>query len=60
MSYLDYDALEHAPLQKDPYEFLIVENFVKPDAFASIMADFPAVPGAGSHPPSELKIEGRF
>lgn len=60
MSYLDYDALEHAPLQKDPYEFLIVENFVKPDVFASIMADFPAVPGAGSHPPSELKIEGRF
>ena len=60
MSYLDYDALEHAPLQKDPYEFLIVESFVKPDAFASIMADFPAVPGAGSHPPSELKIEGRF
>jgi hypothetical protein len=60
MSYLDYDALEHAPFQKDPYEFLIVENFVKPDAFASIMADFPAVPGAGSHPPSELQIEGRF
>ncbi|MFM8700967.1 MAG: 2OG-Fe(II) oxygenase [Hyphomicrobiales bacterium] len=60
MSYLDYDALERTALQKDPYEFLIVENFVKPESFATIMADFPTVPGAGSHPPSELKIEGRF
>ena len=60
MTYLDYAALDAAPLQTDPYEFLIVENFVRPEKFAEAMADFPAVPGPGSHPPSELTISGRF
>ena len=28
MTYLDYDALEATPLVRDPYDFLIVENFI--------------------------------
>ena len=60
MTYLDYRALEEAPLQTDPYDYLIVENFVKQEKFAEAMADFPEVPGPGSHPPSELNISGRF
>ena len=60
MTYLDYRVLEEAPLQTDPYDYLIVENFVKPEKFSEAMADFPAVPGPGSHPPSELNISGRF
>ncbi|MEI6572727.1 MAG: 2OG-Fe(II) oxygenase [Alphaproteobacteria bacterium] len=60
MTYLDYGALERAPLQTEPYEYLIVENFVKPEKFTEAMADFPEVPGPGSHPPSELNISGRF
>jgi len=60
MTYLDYGALERAPLKTDPYDYLIVENFVKPEKFAEAMADFPKVPGPGSHPPSELTISGRF
>ncbi len=60
MTYLDYTALERAPLQTDPYEFLVVEKFVRPEKFAEAMADFPEVPGPGSHPPSELSISGKF
>lgn len=60
MTYLDLAALERAPLQRDPYDFLILPNFILPDRFKDIVADFPAVPGAGSHPPAELVIEGHF
>jgi len=60
MTYLDYSALEQAPLHTEPYEYLIVEKFVKPEKFAEAMADFPNVPGPGSHPPSQLTISGRF
>jgi hypothetical protein len=31
-----------------------------PEAFARVSADFPKVPGPGSHPPSELAIRGAF
>ena len=60
MTYLDYLALEQAPLQTEPYEYLIVEKFVKPEKFAEAMGDFPSVPGPGSHPPSQLSISGKF
>jgi hypothetical protein len=57
---LDFDALDAAPLQRDPYEYLIVPNFVPPAEFKRVIADYPAIPGPGSHPPSELDIRGAF
>ncbi|TCT13688.1 2-oxoglutarate-Fe(II)-dependent oxygenase superfamily protein [Tepidamorphus gemmatus] len=60
MSLLDYDALRATELQREPYDWLIVPDFIRPDAFESIVADYPRVPGPGSHPPSELDIRGRF
>jgi SM-20-related protein len=60
MSYLDFDALARTPLQREPYDFLIVPNFVQAPAFGSVVADFPEVPGPGSHPPAELSIRGGF
>ena len=60
MSYFDYDALAATPLRRDPYDFLIVENFLRREAFADVSADFPVVPGPGSHPPSELDIHGHY
>ncbi len=60
MAYLDYEKLENTPTQTDPYNWLIVENFVNQDLLPSILEDYPEVPGPGSHPPASLKIEGRF
>lgn len=60
MTFLDLDAFAHTPLERDPYEHLIVPGFVRPDGLARVSADFPRVPGPGSHPPSELRIEGGF
>ena len=56
----DYAAFEAAPLQSDPFEFVIVEHFVKPDAFPSVVSAFPQGLGPGSHPIDMVKMEGRF
>ncbi len=58
MTYFDYASLKAAPVNQEPYEYLLVENFVKPDAFQQIVADFPQVKDAGPVPPSELDIRG--
>ena len=60
MTYCDFAALERTPLQTDPFEYLVVPDFIRPEAFASVVADYPAVPGPGSHPPAELDIRGGF
>ena len=57
---LDLEKLAATALRRDPYDFFVVEEFVRPDALKPILADFPDVPGAGSHPPSELDIRGHF
>ena len=60
MTYCDFEALEQTPLQRDPFEFLVLPDFIKAEMFASVVADYPEVPGPGSHPPAELDIHGNF
>ena len=60
MTYCDFEALEQTPLQRDPFEFLVLPDFIKAEKFASVVADYPEVPGPGSHPPAELDIHGNF
>jgi hypothetical protein len=60
MTYCDFDLLERVALERDPYDYLVVPNFLKSDRFADVIADYPDVPGPGSHPPSELDIRGHF
>jgi hypothetical protein len=59
-SYLDYDALERTGRERDPFDYLIVRNFVLPARLSSVVGDYPDVPGPGSHPPDVLKIRGAF
>lgn len=60
MSYCDFDALERTPLERDPFEYIVVPDFLKSERFADVIKDYPVVPGPGSHPPSELVIRGHF
>jgi hypothetical protein len=60
MTFCDFDALESTPLQRDPFDFVVVPDFIRSETFASIIADYPEVPGPGSHPPAELDIHGQF
>jgi hypothetical protein len=60
MSLLDIEALRATPLKREPYDYFVVENFVKPEVFDKVVADFPEIASTGSIPPSELDIRGRF
>ncbi len=60
MPMLDIAALRAAPLQHDPFDYVLAPGFVHADALADINRDFPAVPGPGSFPPAGLEIRGRF
>ena len=60
MSYLDYASFDATPLARDPFDYVVVPNFLKPETFGEVVRDYPAVPGPGSHPPAELDIRGSF
>ncbi len=60
MTYCDFEALERTSLQRDPFDFVVVPDFINADRFPAVIADYPAVPGPGSHPPAELTIRGKF
>lgn len=57
---LKLDVLRSTPLERDPFEYLIVKNFVDQEQLKEVVADYPDVPGPGSHPPAGLKIAGHF
>src|SRR5687768_10752452 len=59
MAYLDLAALQATPLRREPYDYLVVPNFLS-TRFRDVVADYPDVPGPGSHPLSELSIGGHF
>jgi len=60
MAYLNIGALDATPLKTDPYDYLVVPNFIRAERFRDVIADYPSVPGVGSHPPSELAVKGHF
>ena len=47
---LDLERLRAAPLQRDPFDFVIVENFVGPEHWPALHTDFPPVRNHGSFP----------
>jgi SM-20-related protein len=57
---LRLDTLRDTPIERDPFEYVIVKDFIEREKLPKVMADYPEVPGPGSHPPSNLKIEGAF
>jgi SM-20-related protein len=57
---LDLDRLRATPLERDPFDFVIVEEFVPAAALPAILADFPQVRGAGSFPIEGLEYGTAF
>ena len=60
MTLLDLDRLRGTPLCRDPFDFVVVENFVDRDALIPLVADFPSVPGHGSFPVESLACGAVF
>jgi SM-20-related protein len=50
LTLLDLDRLRDAPLRRDPFDFVIVDQFVPAAAHAGLITDFPRLPGHGSYP----------
>ena len=60
MTLVDLARLRDAPLRRDPFDFVIVENFLATEAQDALVAAFPAVPGHGSYPLSTLDCPPLF
>jgi len=56
MGLLKIEALAATPLQTDPYEYVVVENFLDEADQAQVLGGFPDMPDAGSFPLSELQV----
>src|ERR1700731_388427 len=50
LSLLDLDRLRASPLCRDPFDFVVVEEFVRPEHLSAIVGDFPALGQHGSFP----------
>ena len=57
---LQLDKFRAAPLVTDPFNYVVVRQFLTKDGMDGARRDFPTVPGPGSHPPGQLQIGGRF
>ncbi|MBV8077014.1 MAG: 2OG-Fe(II) oxygenase [Planctomycetaceae bacterium] len=60
MSALDLAAFRATPLTKEPFDYLILPGFLKPEARAAINADYPEVTRPGSFPLSEVNYGPAF
>lgn len=60
LAILALDRLRAAPLARDPFEFVVVEDFIDREALPALVADFPPIRGAGSYPVETLEYGPAF
>lgn len=57
---LDLDRLRASPLRQDPFDFVIVDDFIRAEHLPALCADFPAVRRHGSFPLAALSCGAAF
>jgi hypothetical protein len=60
MSLIDLARLRDSPLHRDPFDFVVVEDFLAADSAERLVDEFPSVPGHGSYPLSTLVCSPLF
>jgi hypothetical protein len=60
MSTIDFEALAAAKLRTDPYDYLVVPGFIRPEALGAVNRDFPSLPDAGTYPVELLSFGPAF
>ena len=60
MSLINIDVLRATPLQTDPFDYLVVPNFLGPDALAQVNRDYPAIDTAANHALENLSYGPAF
>jgi SM-20-related protein len=56
----DLEAFRAAPLEREPFEHLVLREFVKPDALCRINSDYPRIMQTGSFPLDSVKFGPGF
>ena len=60
MNNLNFDKLEATPLQTDPYDHILLPEFVDGLRIDDLIANFPKITGPGSHPLASIRINEQF
>jgi SM-20-related protein len=60
MSMFDVDAFHATPLQRKPFDYLVVPGFIRPDALAALNRDYPQIEGPGNKSAEELDCGPAF
>jgi hypothetical protein len=60
MAFLDLARLREAPLEREPFEFVVVENFLRDDGVPALVEAFPRIAGHGSYPLPALSCAPLF
>ena len=58
MGFLDIDALAAAPLTRDPFDYLVLERFVRPETRSAIAAAYPTIAKPGSFTLEDVEVKG--
>lgn len=60
MMTMDLEAFRAAPLEREPFEYMILPGFVKAETREAINRDYPQVPDLGSFPVERVKYGSAF
>src|SRR5262245_60997304 len=60
MSLVNLDALRAAQLHTDPFDFLVVPDFLNPEVLARVNHDYPAIDTAANHALENLTSGASF
>ena len=56
----DFARLNAAPLARDPFDYLVVPGFLRPEALAALNRDFPPIEGPSNYAPERLTYGPAF
>jgi hypothetical protein len=60
LSILQLDALRQAPLHDDPFPYVVIESFLRPEYADAVNRDFPTISSRGSFPLQEVRSGSSF
>lgn len=60
MSLINIEALRATPLQTDPYDYLVVPDFLSADVLKRVNSDYPAIDTAANHSLDNLSYGAAF
>lgn len=60
MTLLDIAAFDNAPLERDPFDFLIAHRALSADALAQVNRDYPRIDGPANYQPDQLSYGPAF